>query len=122
MVTKILLIIMLVLYVALLIMRYKKKDNPKIEGGVQVVQGILWSLIAVDNWAERSIGMRIVYIIIILMSFIVGIKELYRCRQYFLLGRRKETKKGCSCAKKKWLEQMAVMEKTAYFAERRKCR
>lgn len=82
MVTKILLIIMLVLYVALLIMRYKKKkDNPKIEGGVQVVQGILWSLIAVDNWAERSIGMRIVYIIIILMSFIAGIKELYRCRQ-----------------------------------------
>ena len=81
MVTKILLIIMLVLYVALLIMRYKKKDNPKIEGGVQVVQGILWSLIAVDNWAERSIGMRIVYIIIILMSFIVGIKEPYRCRQ-----------------------------------------
>ena len=68
--TKILLIIMLVLYVALLIMRYKKKDNPKIEGGVQV-----------DNWAERSIGMRIVYIIIILMSFIVGIKELYRCRR-----------------------------------------
>ena len=62
MVTKILLIIMLVLYVALLIMRYKKKDNPKIEGGVQV-------------------GMRIVYIIIILMSFIAGIKELYRCRQ-----------------------------------------
>ena len=37
MVTKILLIIMLVLYVALLIMRYKKKDNPKIEGGVQVI-------------------------------------------------------------------------------------
>ena len=55
MVTKILLIIMLVLYIALLIMRYKKKDNPKIEGGVQVVQGILWSLIAVDSWAERSI-------------------------------------------------------------------
>ena len=81
MVTKILLIIMLVLYIALLIMRYKKKDNPKIEGGVQVVQGILWSLIAVDSWAERSNGMRIVYIIIILMSFIVGIKELYRCRQ-----------------------------------------
>lgn len=80
MVTKILLTIMLVFYVALLIMRYKK-GNPKIEGGVQVVQGILWSLIAVDNWAERSIGMRIVYIIIILMSFIVGIKELYRCRQ-----------------------------------------
>lgn len=80
MVTKILLTIMLVFYVALLIMRYKK-DNPKIEGGVQVVQGILWSLIAVDNWAERSIGMRIVYIIIILMSFLVGIKELYRCRQ-----------------------------------------
>lgn len=41
MVTKILLIIMLVLYIALLIMRYKKKDKPKIEGGVQVVQGIL---------------------------------------------------------------------------------
>ena len=32
----------------------------------------------VDSRAERSIGMRIVYIIIILMSFIVGIKELYR--------------------------------------------
>ena len=50
MVTKILLTIMLILYVALLIMRYKKKDNPKIEGGVQVVQGMLWSLIAVDSW------------------------------------------------------------------------
>ena len=81
MVTKILLAIMLVLYIALLITRYKKKGNPKIEGGVQVVQGILWSFIAVDSWAERSIGMRIVYIIIILMSFIAGIKEFYRCRQ-----------------------------------------
>ena len=46
MVTKILLIIMLVLYVALLIMRYKKKDNPAIsveaepemlKGGVSVL-------------------------------------------------------------------------------------
>ena len=52
MVTKILLTIMLILYVALLIMRYKKKDNPKIEGGVQVVQGILWSLVAVDSWGH----------------------------------------------------------------------
>lgn len=81
MVTKILLIIMLVLYIALLIMQYKKKGNPKIEGGVQVVQGILWLLVAVDNWVERSIGMRVVYIIIIFMSFIVGIKALYKCRQ-----------------------------------------
>lgn len=32
MVTKILLIIMLVLYIALLIMRYKKKDNRKSRG------------------------------------------------------------------------------------------
>ena len=80
MMTKILLTIMLVLYIALLIMQYKKKSNLKIEGSVQVVQGILWSLIAVDNWAERSIGMRIAYIIIILMSFIVGIKALYKCR------------------------------------------
>ena len=31
-------------------------------------------------------------------------------------------KKGRESTKKKWLEQMAVMEKTAYFAERRKCR
>ncbi len=80
MMTKILLTIMLVLYIALLIIQYKKKSNLKIEGSVQVVQGILWSLIAVDNWAERSIGMRIAYIIIILMSFIVGIKALYKCR------------------------------------------
>ena len=60
MVTKILLAIMLVIYIALLITRYKKKGNPKIEGGVLVVQGILWSFIAVDSWAERCIGLRIV--------------------------------------------------------------
>lgn len=94
MVTKILLTIMLVLYIALLIMRYKKKGNPKIEGGVQVVQGILWSFIAVDSWAERSIGMRIVYIGIILMSFIVGIKGFIDAGNNSLFNQRNETKKG----------------------------
>lgn len=39
MVTKILLTIMLVLYIALLIMRYKKKDNPKIEGACRLCRG-----------------------------------------------------------------------------------
>lgn len=39
-----------------------------------------------------------------------------------LFNQRNETKKGRESTKKKWLEQMAVMEKTAYFAERRKCR
>ena len=100
MVTKILLIIMLVLYVALLIMRYKKKDNPKIEGGVQVVQGILWSLIAVDNWAERSIGMRIVYIIIILMSFIVGIRSFIDAGNNFCSGGERKQRKGAVAQKR----------------------
>ena len=34
-----------------------------------------------------------------------------------MFNQRNETKKGRESTKKKWLEQMAVMEKTAYFAE-----
>ena len=81
MVTKILLTIMLVLYIALLIMRYKKKGNPKIEGGVQVVQGVLWSFIAVGqlggtfHWNENCLHRHHSYVV---YSRNQG---LYRCRQ-----------------------------------------
>ena len=40
----ILLIILLIGYLVLLITRYKKKNNFKINGTIQIIQGIIWTL------------------------------------------------------------------------------
>ena len=80
MVTTVLLVILLVIYIALWIARFKKMASLKLEGAVQIVQGALWSLIAIENWAERSMVVRIVYLFLIVASFIIGAKALYESK------------------------------------------
>lgn len=80
MVTTVLLVILFVIYFALWIARFKKKNSLKLEGAVQIVQGALWSLIAIKNWAERSMVVRIIYLFLILASFIIGAKALYESK------------------------------------------
>ena len=46
----ILLSIGLVVYIILLIISCKNKGNKKIQIATQLVQGALWTLLAVDNW------------------------------------------------------------------------
>ena len=74
MVTTVLLVILFV------IAGFKKKSSLKLEGILQIVQGALWSLIAIENWAERSMVVRIVYLFLILTSFITGAKALYKSK------------------------------------------
>lgn len=76
MLTIILLVIILVIYIVLLIARHKN-NKAKINAVIQIVQGILWTLIAVDNWTDSHIVMKIAYIIIILLSFIAGIRAFF---------------------------------------------
>lgn len=80
MVTTVLLVILFVIYFALWIARFKKKNSLKLEGAVQIVQGALWSLIAIENWAERSMVIRIIYLFLIIASFIIGAKALYESK------------------------------------------
>ena len=76
----ILLIILLIGYLVLLITRYKKKNNFKINGTIQIIQGIMWTLIAIDSWTTCHAVVRIAYIIIVLLSFIAGFQEFYKCK------------------------------------------
>ena len=59
-----LLIIVLIVYLVLLITRFKKKNNFKINGALQIIQGIMWTLIAIDS-----------------LSFIAGFQEFYKCKR-----------------------------------------
>ena len=45
---------------------------------LMVVQGALWTVIAVSNWAENTVVNRSGYIIVIVLSFICGIRELIK--------------------------------------------
>ena len=76
--TIILLLIILAVYIFLLVAKQKNKSNPKTNGILMVVQGALWTVIAVSNWAENTIVNRTVYIILIVLSFIYGIRELIK--------------------------------------------
>ena len=69
------LLIMLVVYLGLVIIKYKKMSNPKIEGTMQLIQGILWLFILAGNWTNSSIILKVAYIIIAVLSVISGIKE-----------------------------------------------
>ena len=80
MVTTVLLVILLVIYIALWIARFQKKASLKLEGAVQIVQGALWALIAIENWDERSMIVRIVYLFLVCASFIVGVKALHESK------------------------------------------
>lgn len=78
-VTIILLIIILASYIAMLIMRQKNKGKVKIyEALFFVIQGILWLLVAGNNWTDSNNINRVVYIVMILVSFITGIQELLK--------------------------------------------
>lgn len=79
--TLILLIIVLIVYLVLLITRYKKKNNFKINGAIQIIQGIMWALIAIDSWTTSHVVLRIAYIIIILLSLVAGFQEFYKCKR-----------------------------------------
>ena len=68
-------LIILAVYIILLV---ANKSNPKTNGMLMVVQGALWTVIAVSNWAENTVVNRGVYIILIVLSFIYGIRELIK--------------------------------------------
>lgn len=77
-VTIILTIIILAIYIAMMIIRQKNKSNAKVYGVLFVIQGILWSLVAGNNWTDGDAVNKIVYIVLILVSFVTGIRELFK--------------------------------------------
>lgn len=77
-VTIILAIIILAIYIAMLIIRQKNKSSAKIYGTLLVIQGVLWSLVLGNNWTDSDTVYRVVYIVMILISFISGIQVLYK--------------------------------------------
>ena len=75
-VTIILAIIILAFYIAMLIIRQKNKSSAKVYGTLLVIQGVLWSLVLGNNWTDSDTVYRVVYIVMILISFISGIQML----------------------------------------------
>lgn len=73
-------LIIIVIYVFLEVIKHTYKSNPKINGTLLFVQGILWTLMAIDNRADTSVKQTI-YIVFILLSFIYGILEFIKCKQ-----------------------------------------
>ena len=56
-------LIILAVYIFLLV---ANKSNPKTNGMLMVVQGALWTVIAVSNWAENTVVNRSCYIIVMI--------------------------------------------------------
>lgn len=75
-VTIILAIIILAIYIAMLIIRQKNKSSAEVYGTLLVIQGVLWSLVLGNNWTDSDTVYRVVYIVMILISFISGIQVL----------------------------------------------
>lgn len=73
-------IILLVIVLAIYLYLLRIKGNES-NWAIQIVQGIMWSLIAMDNWNATQRFIQIVYIILILFSFISGIKYFYENRK-----------------------------------------
>lgn len=67
MLTVILLGVVLIVYIILLIAQHKNRDNLKIDIATQVAQGLLWIIIAIDNWNDVHLIMRVAYVIVILL-------------------------------------------------------
>ena len=76
--TIIILLIILAVYIFLLVAKSKNKSNPKTNGMLMVVQGALWTVIAVSNQTENAVVNRGVYVILIVLSFSYGIRELIK--------------------------------------------
>lgn len=75
-VTIILAIIILAIYIAMLIIRQKNKSSAKVYGTLLIIQGVLWGLVLGNNWTDSDTVYRVVYIVMILISFISGIQVL----------------------------------------------
>ena len=75
-VTIIFAIIILAIYIAMLIIRQKNKSSAKVYGTLLIIQGVLWSLVLGNNWTDSDTVYRVVYIVMILISFISGIQVL----------------------------------------------
>ena len=75
-VTIILAIIILAIYISMLIIRQKNKSSAKVYGTLLIIQGVLWSLVLGNNWTDSDTVYRVVYIVMILISFISGIQVL----------------------------------------------
>lgn len=75
-VTIILAIIILAIYIVMLIIRQKNKSSAKVYGTMLIIQGVLWSLVLGNNWTDSDTVYRVVYIVMILISFISGIQVL----------------------------------------------
>lgn len=75
-VTIILAIIILAIYIAMLIIRQKNKSSAKVYGTLLIIQGVLWSLVLGNNWTDSDTVYRVVYIVMIFISFISGIQVL----------------------------------------------
>ena len=75
-VTIILAIIILAIYIAMLIIRQKNKSSAKVYGTLLIIQGVLWSLVLGNNWTDSDTVYRVVYLVMILISFISGIQVL----------------------------------------------
>lgn len=76
--TIILSLIILAVYIFLLIAKQINKSNSKTNGMLMIVQGALWTVIAVSNWAENTVVNHGVYVILIVLSFSYGIRELIK--------------------------------------------
>ena len=76
----ILAIIILTIYIAMLIIRQKNKSSAKVYGTLLIIQGVLWSLVLGNNWTDSDTVYRVVYIVMILISFISGIQVLSKCK------------------------------------------
>ena len=76
--TIILSLIILAVYIFLLVTKQINKSNSKTNGMLMIVQGALWTVIAVSNWAENTVVNHGVYIILTVLSFIYGIRELMK--------------------------------------------
>lgn len=81
MLTLTLLVIVLIIYLILLIIRYTGKSKLKINGIIQIIQGTIWTLIAIDSWRNGHTMIRIAYIIIIVLSFASGVQEFRKYKQ-----------------------------------------
>ena len=79
-VTIILAIIILAIYIAMLIIRQKNKSSAKVYGTLLIIQGVLWSLVLGNNWTDSDTVYRVVYIVMILISFISGIQVLSKSK------------------------------------------
>ena len=65
----------LVVYVGLIIISLKNRDDAIINTLVNVVQGILWCLIAILDWSDRDIIFKIILIALIVLSFLKAYLE-----------------------------------------------